>query len=143
MVNNKHRQSMWLCKCECGIEKIILGNHLKSGHTKSCGCLHKEIMTKHGHSKNGKRTRTYQSWHSMIKRCVNPNDPVYHNYGGRSIKVCKRWMQFENFLEDMGEVSDGYQIDRINNNENYCKSNCHWVTPKTNSRNKRDNHLET
>ncbi len=129
--NDKQGKSRWLCLCDCGKEKIIRGNNLKSGNTKSCGCL----KIKHGHRK----TKTYRSWASMIQRCTNPKNKRYRDYGGRGITVCKRWMKFENFLADMGEVPEGYQIDRINNNKGYCRSNCRWVTAKTNNRNKRNN----
>lgn len=141
--NNKHGQSVWLCKCDCGKEKIVFGYNLKSGHTKSCGCLSiektGERFTTHGQSK----TRTYDSWYNMVQRCTNPDDKNYHNYGGRGITVCKRWMKFIHFLEDMSEAPEGYQIDRIDNNKRYCKSNCQWTTAKINNRNKRNNHLIT
>ena len=137
--NDKHRNSRWLCLCDCGKEKIIIGQSLKSGATKSCGCSH----IKHGHSKNGKVSKTYASWTHMIQRCIDSNYTNYHNYGGRGIKVCKRWREFKNFLEDMGEAPEGHQIDRTNNDGNYCKSNCRWVTSKINNRNKRNNHMIT
>ncbi len=138
--NGKQGNPTWLCRCDCGKEKVIRGNDLKTGHTKSCGCL----KIKHGHNTRAKGvSKTYKSWYAMIQRCTNPNDKAYHNYGGRGVKVCQRWKKFKNFLKDMGEVSEGYQIDRIDNNKGYDKSNCRWVTSKQNSRNKRDNHLET
>lgn len=136
---NKWGNSRWLCLCDCGKEKIIRGSHLKNGHTKSCGCLHKDIMTKHGHKKKNQPSKTYRSWNSMIQRCINPKDTAYRNYGGRGITVCKRWRKFENFLEDMGVLPEGHQIDRINNDMNYCKANCRWVTSKINNRHKRNN----
>ncbi len=127
MDNNKQRQSMWLCVCDCGNEKIILGYNLKNSNTKSCGCLQIEKVTKHGYS----TSKTYNSWRHMIQRCADLNHKFYHNYGGRGITVCKKWLKFENFLEDMGEPpSAKHSIDRINNNGNYCKSNCRWATRK-------------
>ena len=132
----------WLCECNCGTEKIILGSNLKRGHTKSCGCLLREgNNTTHGHSKKGKISKTYDSWHSMIQRCTNPNNIAYHDYCGRGITVCKRWLKFENFLEDMGEVPIGYSIDRIDNDGNYCKSNCRWSTRSEQQRNTTRNHM--
>jgi len=143
--SNKRGNALWLCKCECGNEKeiIIRSIDLRNNRTQSCGCLQIERSTKHGRYIETVESQTYNSWHNMIQRCINSNSRNYHYYGGRGIKVCKRWMKFENFLEDMGEVPEGYQIDRIDNDGNYCKENCQWVTPKQNSRNKRNNHLIT
>lgn len=142
--NDKWGHSMWLCLCDCGIKTIVQGNHLENGSTKSCGCLQKELLsrkTKHGHNRSGKESRTYRVWGDMIQRCTNPNRKGYKNYGGRDITICRRWLKFENFLEDMGEVPKELQLDRIDNNKGYYKSNCNWVTSKQNNRNKRNNHL--
>ncbi len=145
--SSRDKHILWLCRCDCGKDKIIQGNHLKSGATKSCGCLNREktsiANTKHGHTKNGKQSKTHIVWQHIIQRCTNPRDKGYSNYGGRGITVCKRWRKFENFLEDMGEVPEGYQIDRINNDGNYCKSNCRWATRKEQNRNTRRNHYIT
>ncbi|KKM85696.1 hypothetical protein LCGC14_1286380 [marine sediment metagenome] len=141
---NKWGNYYWLCKCDCGKEKIIRGNNLKSGVTKSCGCLNIEKIierfTTHGQAK----TKTYKSWADMIQRCTNPKHKRYKDYGSRGITVCKRWQNsFVDFLEDMGESPEGCSIDRINNNKGYKKSNCKWSTRKEQMRNKRSNHLET
>lgn len=145
--NDKRGNSRWLCLCDCGKEKIIRSSHLRSGAIKSCGCLLKEKtrqrFTKHGHNRIGKITSTYGSWQSMKQRCTNPNYIDYHNWGGRGIKICKRWMKFSNFLEDMGECPPGLTLDRKNNNKNYCKSNCGWATRLQQMRNMRSNHLIT
>ena len=80
----------------------------------------------------------------MKDRCLNPNNKKYPIYGGRGILICKRWQSsFYNFLEDMGKVSKGHQIDRVDNSGNYCKSNCRWTTRKQQGRNKRNNCLIT
>lgn len=95
-------------------------------------------MIKHGHSRAGKRTPTWQCWSNMVSRCINKNHPHYHRYGGRGIAVCERWRTFLNFLEDMGERPEGMTLDRERNHEGYCKENCRWVPMSTQVRN-RDN----
>ncbi len=151
VANNKHNQLCWLCRCKCGLTPTVAGYALKNGHTKSCGCLHKELSAKictdnflvHGHSIHGKESLTYRIWCYMLRRCTNRNSKEYHYYGGRGITVCERWRKFTNFLEDMGERPEKHQIDRINNDSGYYKENCRWVTSKTNNRNRRNNHLVT
>ncbi len=142
--NSECRHSRWLCLCDCGNKIVVQSNSLKSGNTKSCGCLFREgNNTKHDHTRNKRKSKIYKSWENMIDRCTNPNNKDYHNYGGRGITVCKRWMKFTNFLEDMPGWESGLQIDRIDNNKGYCKSNCRWATPKEQQKNKRNNRLET
>lgn len=135
----------WLCICECGKETTVLGYDLKKNKTRSCGCLHDEgNNTNHGHTKNGKLSKTYQSWSSMIQRCTNINNTEYKNYGNRGIRVCERWTKFVNFLADMGEPQTSrHSLDRIDNNKGYNKLNCRWATPKQQARNKQNNRLIT
>ena len=141
MNNDKWGRAQWLCLCECQKKKIVPGNNLRRGDTKSCGCLRKEATgqraTKHGYSQI--QSKTYRAWKHMRSRCNNPRDKDYCHYGGRGITICEEWEKFENFLKDMGEVPEGYQIDRIDNNKRYCRSNCQWTTAKINNRNKRNN----
>ncbi len=148
--NDKHNHAMWLCKCDCGNEIIVVGYSLRNGVTKSCGCFQRENAIKvgklnkiHGHCQNNKSSKTYESWHSMIQRCNNSRHKAYNNYGGRGIKICKRWLKFENFLEDMGECPLSLTLDKIDNNGNYRKENCHWTTMKNQERNRGNNHSIT
>lgn len=142
---DKWGHSKWLCRCDCNNknEIIVSGNHLKSGHTKSCGCLHKEKAKinaiKHGHCKNRKATGFYESWHSMIQRCTNPNNKDYKDYGGRGITVCEEWMEFPNFERDNLGWEPGLTIERDNNELGYFPGNCYWGNRTEQNRNKRSN----
>ena len=131
---------IWLCHCSCGTEKEFRGTNLKSGSTLSCGCWRREKHRTHGM----KGTPEYNIWKSMTQRCKNPNDPGFHNYGGRGISVCKRWLKFENFIADMGKKPHPkLSIERRDNDLGYTPDNCYWASKKTQMNNKRTNHLIT
>lgn len=117
---DKHSRQFWLFKCDCGNEKVIMVQNVKSGATKACGCL----LKKHGLW----GTKAYWSWAAMKDRCLNKNNPEYKHYGGREITVCDEWFEFENFFRDMGIAPKNKSLDRKENNGNYCKSNCRWAT---------------
>jgi hypothetical protein len=130
-------QRRWLCRCDCGIERVVFGGALRSGRSKSCRSgVHHHRLT-HGHCRFGRATRIYEVWHAMMQRCYNPNHRAYANYGGRGITVCERWHDFLNFLADMGEPPPDKSIDRINNDGNYERSNCKWSTAKEQVGNRR------
>lgn len=125
----------WNCICDCGVKTVSQGGALRSGAQKSCGCLQREVATKHGME----NTLTYTTWAQMKSRCMNPKHRSYPGYGGRGITVCARWMMFESFLEDMGEKPKGkYSIDRVDNNGGYCKENCRWTDSVTQNNNRRN-----
>lgn len=124
------------CKCTCWKEKNVLWQNIRLWLSKSCWCLHdySNITTHWMH-----KTKIYWIWHSMIQRCRNINNNRYQDYGWRWITYEKKRETFEWFYEDMWvEFKQWLQIDRIDNNWNYCKQNCKWVTPKEQSYNRRN-----
>jgi hypothetical protein len=137
-------QEQWLFKCDCGKEHVATSANVKAGRTLSCGCLHVLLMTgrKPGNTRHGlSKTRTYTIWGAMRQRCENPKSTWFSRYGGRGIKVCKRWRNFENFYADMGPAPDGMTLERKKNDRGYSKANCCWSDQKTQCRNRRTNLL--
>ena len=132
--NSKFKCRYGLYMCYCGKEFISRFSRVKNGHTKSCGCYKAEIKTTHGLAKH----RLYKAWNDMKTRCINANSKSYKDYGGRGIKVCDRWHDVRNFIEDMyPSFKEGLMLDRINNNGNYEPSNCRWTTMTVQGRNTR------
>lgn len=136
---NRGRKTCWLCVCDCGSEDAYEAEKLKNGNTQSCGCLRAEMRALANTTHGKTMTKAYESWASMIQRCTNPKKKQFANYGGRGIKVCDRWLKFENFLADMGECPSGKSLDRINNDGDYEPGNCRWATRKEQMRNRRNN----
>lgn len=139
------KRSWWRCVCDCGNHKSISQKKLKTGHTKSCGCLLIEWTRSMGQSRRThgeaiNETPEYKTWSGMLQRCENPNAHHYARYGGRGIRVCRRWHRYENFISDVGrKPSSRHSLDRIDPNGNYEPRNTRWATPKQQARNRTDN----
>lgn len=144
---NRAGRVVYTCQCVCGNKTVTTGKNLRSGNTKSCGCRRKHgSRTTHGMSKG--KVRLYSIWLGMKQRCYYKKSPSYKRYGGRGVKVTRRWESFENFYADMSvsytthlekHGKEDTTLDRINNDGNYCKSNCQWATRREQWLNSRSN----
>lgn len=135
------------CRCDCGKIKWINEKCLRNGGTKSCGCFTRDCTiarsTIHNYSHRNSYVPVYRTWADMIQRCTNPKNNGFQNYGGRGIQIDPDWMQFLNFLKDMGEPEPGMTLERKDVNGNYCKSNCCWIPRAKQNQNKRSNVILT
>lgn len=138
------RHILWECKCDCGGSAFSSGKDLVSGHTRSCGCLQKETVSRNRYKHGDRDGRLYQVWKSMIKRCENENDKSYRYYGLIGVSVCPEWHDYVSFRS--WAMENGYDdkakygactIDRINPYGNYEPSNCRWISNAEQQKNKR------
>lgn len=139
------------CKCDCGTEKVVLIYNLKNGNTTSCGCLSREktaerskhlgaLMGDANRTHGFARTPTYVSWCDAKKRCYNPKNKRYAEYGGRGIGMCDDWRtSFENFLQCIGPRPEGMTLERLDVNKGYEPGNCIWATAAQQAQNTRTN----
>lgn len=151
---DKYRCAVFECKCECGNTVYVRGRSLRSGETKSCGCLQKDIAKEHieelnakggrgqGNLKHGcKHTELYRHWCHMKQRCNNERSDNYKYYGGRGIKVCSTWekdfVSFKTWAIKNG-YKDGLTLERIDVNGNYEPKNCKWIPFIKQIRNRRN-----
>lgn len=159
VINYGNKKGYWLCECDCGSIKEIREDHLRSGATKSCGCLSREVFSKIGKKqalvlkeknktqKGLSHTKLYREWYGIKSRCYNENHFKYKWYGARGIKVCDEWKNnFINFYN--WAINNGFDdnkswkectIERIDNDGNYEPSNCKWISLSTQGKNTRRN----
>ena len=128
---NKFKQVLWQCVCDCGKTTKVPSGALVTGNTTSCGCVIPNF--KHG----GWDKSSYNTWRAMIRRCTVQTDKDYPRYGGKGVSVCPAWMEYKNFVADMGEPEGDETLDRIDTYGNYFPENCRWAGVQTQNRNQR------
>lgn len=131
---------IWRCRCQCGSDTFAKCSDLRSGKTRSCGCLRRITSARtgvtHGDTRRGRWAKEYRSWRFMLTRCEDPTHRAYPYYGGRGIRVCERWKDYASFLADMGRKPEGrYSLDRIDNDGDYEPGNVRWATQAQQTRN--------
>lgn len=136
--NSKQKRRYGIYKCFCGNKFKASFHNIKRKHTKSCGCSSSQNRINAITTHNLTSHRLYSIWQGMMTRCNSHKSKAYENYGGKGIKICERWLNVENFIEDMyPSFIEGLTIDRIDNNKGYSKSNCRWTDRKIQNRNTR------
>lgn len=142
--NNKYIETYWICDCDCGKINVVISGRAFRGTDggRSCGCVKTLVMIKRNTTHSDSKSNEYGIWLKIKSRCLTKKDKAYKDYGGRGIKICKRWMDYNLFIDDMGRrPTSKHSIERINNNKGYSKSNCRWATQKEQMNNTRSNVL--
>lgn len=141
--SNIHKKALWKCRCDCGREVVVIGSNLLNGNTNSCGCYKSDMTSERMQTHGQSQTRLYHIWKNMRQRCGNPRKPDYQYYGGRGIKIDKRWDDYNEF--EKWALANGYTdeltIDRINVDGNYTPENCRWVSMTEQARNMSRNRM--
>lgn len=149
--NDNEGRAMWLCKCDCGNERVVCGKLLRNGHAQSCGRLHHENLSRGNIVHGGRRDRLYKVYANMKNRCYNKNSSNYKYYGARGIVICDEWLESYLAFKEWA-YANGYDdsagrgectIDRIDVNGDYDPQNCRWVGLAEQSRNRRNVRVKT
>lgn len=137
--NTPRGGAIWLCRCECGVERPVLGADLRKGTSVSCGCARTERVAGLNKTHGRSNTRLHRIWGNMRARCLNPNSPGFKNYGGRGIEICNDWGEFsvfEAWAKNAG-YRDDLSIERLDVNAGYTPKNCSWANKQLQSENRR------
>lgn len=139
--DESYKKKKWLCQCDCGNKVVVTGSNLKSGHSTQCKACQLSSMQKGNITHDQSHTKLYYVWQGMKNRCENINHKSYADYGRRGIRVCDEWHSFDAFQQWAWSngYGEGVEIDRINNDGDYCPENCRWVGRLDNARNKSNN----
>lgn len=144
--NGRGRNARWTCRCDCGVEFVVLGAHLRTGRSGCCrkcaGVKLSKAKKVHGECCRSGTTRTYSCWVNMRSRAESNKTLEARKYAKRDITICDRWSSFQSFVKDMGHCpSPKHSIDRKNNELGYSPENCRWATNTEQQRNKSSNRI--